>query len=324
MTRVFISYSHQDEQYRVELDKHMALLRREKLVDVWSDHCIRPGEEFDPAIAGALEAADLILLLISADFMHSDYCSTVEMTRAMERHKEGSARVVPIILRPCDWHSAPFGRIKSLPTDAKEVTRWRTLDEAFLNIVQQLRSMLTQPASRAAGPASSVRSAESLPPANTPIANGSARMPRSSNLALPRKFSDEDRYDFTVRTFAYVQTYYEGSLQELQARNPGTSSRLTPLSPVAFKAIIFQEGKRVAGCQIHVGGAFASDGIAYSANENAGDNSYNELLSVETDKHMLFLKASMAMFNRGDKDARLTEEGAAEHLWSMFIGNLQQ
>lgn len=323
MTRVFISYSHQDEQYRVELDKHMALLKREHLVDVWSDHCIRPGEEFDPAIAAALEASDLILLLISADFMHSDYCSTVEMTRAMERHREGSARVVPIILRPCDWHSAPFGRIKSLPTDAKEVTRWRTLDEAFLNIVQQLRGMLTPPASPAAAAAAPARAAAAIPSVSAP-ATSPARMPRSSNLALPRKFTDEDRYDFTVSTFAYVQTYFESSLQELQARNPGTTSRLTALSPVAFKAVIFQDGKRVAGCHVRIGGGFNSDGIAYSGNENAGDNSYNELLSVETDKHMLFMKAGMAMFNRGDKEARLTEEGAAEHLWSMFIRNLQK
>ena len=323
MTRVFISYSHQDEQYRAELDKHMALLKREQLVDVWSDHCIRPGEEFDPAIAAALEDSDLILLLISADFMHSDYCSTVEMTRAMERHAEGTARVVPIILRPCDWHSAPFGRIKALPTDAKEVTRWRTLDEAFLNIVQQLRNLLTQRAKRAPAASAAASSAQAQAAA-APTAASASRMTRSSNLALPRKFTDEDRHDFTASIFAYVQTYFESSLRELQARNPGTTSRLTALSPVAFKAIIFQEGKRVAGCHVRIGSGFGSDGIAYSSDENAGNNSYNELLSVETDKHMLFMKAGMAMFNRGDKDARLTEEGAAEHLWSMFIGHLQQ
>lgn len=319
MTRVFISYSHQDEQYRAELDKHTALLKREHLVDVWSDHCIRPGEEFDPAIAAALEDSDLILLLISVDFMHSDYCSTVEMMRAMERHEEGSARVVPIILRPCDWHTAPFGRIKALPTDAKPVTRWPTLDDAFLNIVQQLRALLTQ-----RGKQAPVAAAGRAPAVVTAAATSTARMPRSSNLALPRKFTDQDRHDFTVNTFAYVQAYFESSLQELQARNQGTSSRLTVLSPVAFKAIIFQDGTRVAGCHVRIGSGFSADGIAYSGNENAGDNSYNELLSVETDKHMLFMKTGMAMFNRGDKDARLTEEGVAEHLWSMFIGHLQQ
>jgi hypothetical protein len=158
MSRVFISYSHRDEQYRNELDKHLALLKRQGAVNIWSDHCIRPGEEFDPAIATALEASDLILLLISADFMHSDYCSTVEMTRAMERHQDGTAVVVPIILRPCDWHSAPFGRVKVLPTDGKEVAKWPSWDDAFLDIAQQLRALL-ETRKQAPAPAAPDRSA---------------------------------------------------------------------------------------------------------------------------------------------------------------------
>ena len=315
MTRAFISYSHKDEQFRVELDTHMALLKREHLIDIWSDHCIRPGDALEPAIAVALEASDLILLLISADFIHSEYCFGIEMKRAMERHAEGSARVVPIILRPCDWHSAPFGRVKALPTDGKEVTKWRSLDEAFLDIVQQLRKLLTRPTPAAtAAPDIHAESVFDNPP----------RMPRSSNLALPKQFTDEERHDFMVSTFAYVQTYFEQSLEELQTRNHGVTSRLTAQSPVAFKALIFKDGKRAAGCHVRIGGGFGSDGIAYSGDEHAGNNSYNEMLTVGTDKHMLFMQASMAMFNHGDKEARLTEEGAAEHLWSMFIERLQR
>ena len=324
MTRVFISYSHQDEKFRNELDKHLALLKRQGAVDVWSDHCIRPGEEFDPAIAAAMEASDLILLLISADFMHSDYCSTIEMTHAMERHQAGTAVVVPIILRPCDWRTSPFGRIKVLPTDAKEVTKWPSWDDAFLDITKQLRALLE---GRKQAPVPTASGRPSGPVASAPVvpaaAQSPARMPRSSSLALPRQFNDVDRHDFVVSAFAYIQNYFQGSLKELEARNQGITSRMTVVSPEAFRAVVFLNGKRAAGCYVRIGSMFRPSGIAYSGSESSADNSYNEMLSVETDKHMLYLKAGMAMFGNRDEKARLTEEGAAEHLWLMLIQPLR-
>lgn len=225
MTRAFISYSHRDEQYRNELDKHLALLKRQGAIDLWSDHCIQPGEEFDPAIAAALEAADLILLLISADFMHSDYCSTIEMTRAMERHRASEAVVVPIILRPCDWHTAPFGRIKALPSEGKPVTKWPTLDDAFLDVTQQLRNLLDARQQASAGLGPSPAKTPAAVSVSTKAALLQGRMPRSSSLALPQHFSDVDRHDFVVSTFAYVQSYFDASLKELEIRNQGVRAR---------------------------------------------------------------------------------------------------
>lgn len=318
MTRVFISYSHKDEEFRAELDGHMALLRREQLVDIWSDHCIRPGEALDPAISAELEAADLVLMLVSKDFIQSNYCFDVEMTRALARHAAGEAEVVPIILRPCDWESSPLGKLKALPKDAKPVTKWPSFDDAFLDVVKQLRAMLTA-LHKGRAPA---KSASDQPASRTPSVAVAARAARSSNLALPRKFNDEERHDFLTDAFAYVHEYFVRSLAELQARNPGVTGRMTRLSPVAFTVVLFRQGKRAAGCHIRIGGGFRSDGIAYSNNESADSNSYNEILSVESDRHMLFLKATMAMF-RQEKD-RLTLEGAAAHLWDMLLAPLQQ
>lgn len=321
--RAFISYSHKDESYRAELDKHLALLKRQQLIDIWSDHCIRPGEAFDPAIAGALQAADLVLLLVSADFMHSDYCFGIEMQQAMKRQDEGTATVVPIIVRPCDWTSAPFGRLKALPTDGKAVTKWTSLDDAFLDVVQHLRKMLS--------PENRVESSMGFKPSpalqstrrDAAEAGHLPRMPRSSNLTLPKTFTDEERHDFAAQCFQYIQNYFEQSLVELQARNPGVSGRLTATSQRGFTAIVFWDGKRKAGCHVRLGSGFGAYTIAYSGSENAQENSYNELLSVEADKYMLFFKATMGVFNRAG-DARLTEEGAAEHLWGMFIEPLQR
>jgi hypothetical protein len=119
MASIFFSYSHKDETLRDELEKHLAMLRREGAITAWHDRRIAAGENFGNAIDEALESAGIILLLVSSDFLSSDYCYSVEMKRALERHERGEATVIPIILRPCDWHSAPFGKLLALPTDGK-------------------------------------------------------------------------------------------------------------------------------------------------------------------------------------------------------------
>lgn len=108
MTRVFISYSHEDEPLRAELDKHLSLLRRQGEIDLWSDHRIPAGGDLDDSISEALESADVVMLLLSADFIYSDYCFGVEMKRAMEKHERGETVVLPVMLRPCDYQTAPL------------------------------------------------------------------------------------------------------------------------------------------------------------------------------------------------------------------------
>ncbi len=102
MTKVFISYSHQDEPYRKDLEKHLAVLRRNAYIDTWTDRKIIPGEEWNKSISQELLSAKIILLLISADFLASDFCYDVEMKTAVQRHNDKEAIVIPIILRFCD------------------------------------------------------------------------------------------------------------------------------------------------------------------------------------------------------------------------------
>src|ERR1700730_15817417 len=129
---LFYSYAHEDELLRNELEKHLSLLQRQGLISEWHDRQILPGDEWAHDIDTHLETASIILLLISPGFLASDYCYDIEMQGALERHKRRQARVIPIILRPCDWHSAPFGSLQCLPRDGKAVTTWQNLDEAFL------------------------------------------------------------------------------------------------------------------------------------------------------------------------------------------------
>ncbi len=141
---VFFSYSHQDEALRDILETHLSLLKREGRIRSWHDRKIVPGESWKHAIDEHLECAGLILLLVSSDFLASDYCYDLEMKRALERHHAAEARVVPIILRPCDWTSSPFAALQGLPKDAKPITTWENRDEAFLDVAKGLRRMLDE------------------------------------------------------------------------------------------------------------------------------------------------------------------------------------
>jgi hypothetical protein len=136
---VFMAYSHKDETLRDELEKHLALLKREGSIRAWCDREIGPGEKWQEQIDERLNSADIILLLVSADFLASDYCFNIEMRTALNRADTGEARVIPIILKECDWSSAPFGGFQVLPPEAKAVTSWPNRDEAFANIVKGIR-----------------------------------------------------------------------------------------------------------------------------------------------------------------------------------------
>ncbi|WP_404430475.1 TIR domain-containing protein [Sutcliffiella horikoshii] len=128
---IFFSYSHEDEAYRKKLEKHLAIMKRQGLINGWNDRDINAGDEWKTSISDKLESAKVILLLISADFLASDYCYEIEMKRALERHESGDAKVIPIILRSCDWKGAPFSKIQALPTDAHPIDLWPNIDEAF-------------------------------------------------------------------------------------------------------------------------------------------------------------------------------------------------
>ncbi|WP_437752636.1 TIR domain-containing protein [Sorangium sp. So ce1389] len=147
--RVFFSYSHKDEALRDELETHLALLKREGLLEGWHDRRILGGEARQSEVDNHLEAADVILLLVSADFVASDYCYDTEMRRALERHDAGEARVIPIVLRPSDWSIGPFARLQALPSDARAVTRWEDRDEAWTDVAKGIRGAIAGLARRA-------------------------------------------------------------------------------------------------------------------------------------------------------------------------------
>lgn len=145
---LFYSYAHEDEALRERLEVHLTLLKRQGILQDWHDRDIGAGSEWAKQISAHLESADLVLLLISPDFIASDYCWDIELKRAMERHEAGEARVIPIILRETDWTGAPFGKLQALPKDAKPVKSWPDQDAAFVDIARGIRKAAEEWAGR--------------------------------------------------------------------------------------------------------------------------------------------------------------------------------
>ena len=145
---VFISYSHKDEALRKQLGTHLSVLKRQRVIDEWHDRCIGAGQEWAGAIDEHLNSAAVILLLVSPDFLASEYCYDREMTRALQRHNAGEARVIPVILRTSLWEGAPFARLQALPENGRAITSWTDRDKALTDVargldraVQQIRAV---------------------------------------------------------------------------------------------------------------------------------------------------------------------------------------
>ncbi len=140
---IFFSYSHKDEPFREQLETHLSMLKRQGLIKPWHDRMITAGDEWKGQIDANLNAADIVLLLVTANFLASDYCYDIEMMRAIERHETGEARVLPIILAPVEgWTHSPFAKLQVLPKDGKPVTKWDDRDEAFVNVAQGIRRVI--------------------------------------------------------------------------------------------------------------------------------------------------------------------------------------
>ena len=136
--KLFISYSHKDEALRAELDTHLDRLVKRQVISTWHDRKIDAGDNWTDEIEENLNRAQMIMLLISADFLASEYCNS-EMKRAMERHDAGETVVIPVILRDVDWQDAPFGSLQALPTGGRPVEDWPSHDKAFTDIARGIR-----------------------------------------------------------------------------------------------------------------------------------------------------------------------------------------
>lgn len=142
--RIFFSYAHEDEKFREELEKHLSFLKRSKKIIGWHDRRISAGANWEQEINDNIDQAQIILMLISPDFINSDYCFETESIRALEKHGKGEALVIPIIIRPCLWTETPFKNLQALPTDGVPVSTASNPDEAWLNVAHGLLEVVNE------------------------------------------------------------------------------------------------------------------------------------------------------------------------------------
>lgn len=245
MTSLFFSYSHVDEGLRDQLEVHLAMLKRQGIIETWHDRGITAGEELDGAIGQHVDNDDVILLLVSPDFLASRYCYDVEMVRAMARHAAGEAVVIPVILRPCDWHDAPFGKLMATPRDGRPVTLSPDRDVAFLEVIATIREAVARlartkedPDSRTT-PDSPPSGIDPAPPVRTP---SKVETPRSSNLAVRKVFTDRDCDEFRDQAFEYMAKFFANSVAELGARNRGVEGSFRRVDANRFFVTAYRDG----------------------------------------------------------------------------------
>lgn len=146
--RLFISYSHKDEVHKEEILKHLTILVRSGKLAAWDDRQILPGAEWDSVIKEYLRTYEIIVLLISSDFLASEYCYSKEMKIAIDRHDCSEAIVIPVFVRECNFSGAPFAKLQGLPTDAKPIEDWQSWDKAYTIIAKGIEKVITSMSNR--------------------------------------------------------------------------------------------------------------------------------------------------------------------------------
>lgn len=145
--KVFFSYSHEDEKLRDELEKHLKPLERQNKIETWHDRKIDPGTDWRKELDAQLNSADIILLLVSPSFVHSDFCYCTELKQARKRHDAGEARIIPIFLRPLDLgalEETPLQTLQGLPEPSKPITKWDNQDEAYVEVAKGIRAVVNK------------------------------------------------------------------------------------------------------------------------------------------------------------------------------------
>ncbi len=144
MKKVFISYSHEDEELKIKFEKHLSGLKRNKIIDVWTDEKILIGEKWDEKIKNELLESDIVIFLISPDFLNSEYINEIEIKKTISRHNNKEVLIAPIFLRPCDFESSILAEFQGLPKGVKFITSWKDEDAGFLEVIKGLKKLIKE------------------------------------------------------------------------------------------------------------------------------------------------------------------------------------
>lgn len=316
MAKLVFSYSHADEELRNELEKHLMPLKRLGLIDTWHDRRITAGTELHGEINHHFEDCNVILLLVSPDFINSDYCYDVEVKHALERHAKGEVRVIPVILKTCDWHDLPFGNLMATPDDGCPVVKFTYLEDGFYQVVKAIKKILKE-----LGAVS--RSDAQVEDVNNFAPSSVLSTQRSSNLAVRKKFSDRDKDIARREGFDFLSRFFENSLKEICIRHPELEQDFHHRDSDSFEASLYLKGQRVSHCGIWKSSGNISLGDICYSQSGISSNSCNESVSLVDDGAMLGFRSLMGGMYGARRDSLLTNEGMSEYFWETFIRPLK-
>ncbi|SMC41367.1 toll/interleukin-1 receptor domain-containing protein [Cellulophaga tyrosinoxydans] len=197
--KAFISYSHQDEQNLELLHRHLAQLKRDGLINTWTDKNILAGQELNDTISSALEDSQLFLALISPDYINSNYCYEKEFETAQKMQKQNKITIIPIVLEPCDWLSTPFKDYKGLPKDGKPVSDWSNKNTAMLDVIQNIRNLIS-----------------GYPIDVKPTTKGKSKSTLPSNYKIKKEFDSLQKIDFQAEGFNSLKKILTENLKEIE------------------------------------------------------------------------------------------------------------
>lgn len=305
MAHAFISYSHSDEHTVKRLQVHMAQLKREDLISSWYDGEIKAGDTLDNSIINELNRSDIFLAVISPDYLHSAYCFDVEFQQALDNFHAGKVRIVPIIAQPCDWKSSSFGKLKAIPKDGKPISDWANENNAFLNIIDELRKLVS-----------------TAPVISKPSTAG-APADASSRYKVKRDFDPIDLLNFRDESFELIHKYFRDAIEEIngvdqiKARFVREREKQQFTCVVTNRAKIGSTGYVSIGVQ-EAGNHFDNAGISYALADDLNQHIYGNTFNIEYDDYSLFWTKRNVMYGR-EKTKPMKAKEIAELLWDEFI-----
>ena len=304
----FISYSHQDNQMLEMLHKHLANLQREGLITTWTDREILAGGKFERDISSALNSSNLFIALLSPDYIASNYCYEKEFQKALEMQEQGKIIIIPIIAEPCDWLSTPFKDFKALPKDGKAVSTWENKNTAFLDVIQNIRKLITSPANKTAQ--------TKLKPSPTSS---------SRNYRVQKDFDSIEKMEFVEKTFHEVREFLKRYIEEIiQMEN--IKARILVENNKEFECLLVNRNKIATESQLKLSINNEKSGfpsfnsnemqITYSISSNNRPSHKNFSLSLDQ-YHLFWVESNFYSSSRTMKE--LESKNIADIIWNEWL-----
>ncbi|AZI22721.1 toll/interleukin-1 receptor domain-containing protein [Chryseobacterium taklimakanense] len=200
--KAFISYSHKDDHYLERLKVHLAPMRRDGIISEWTDHDILAGGDLDKTISEELYKSQIFIALVSPDYINSGYCYEIEFNTATQLKDAGKITIVPIIVEDCEWQKTPFGKLKALPKDGKAISTWPNENTAFLNVISEIRKLISAPVK--------VQAIQEI--YQRPNQESTKR-----DYIVKKYFSEVDKHDFKVKSYDEILKFFKNSIADINS-----------------------------------------------------------------------------------------------------------